>query len=64
MLKTDKDGSEGAAYTIVEIKASASPMPLPNKTEFKLDRPFFYYVSYGRIPVFAGVIDEPDKAVK
>ena len=64
VLKTDKDGSEGAAYTIVEIKASASPMPLPNKTEFKLDRPFFYYVSYGRIPVFAGVIDEPDKAVK
>ena len=64
VLKTDKDGSEGAAYTIVEIKASASPMPLKNKAEFKLDRPFFYYVSYGRIPVFAGVIDEPDKAVK
>ena len=62
VLKVDKDGCEGAAYTLVEI-GTTSPTAVPGqRLTLKLDRPFFYFITdNNNIPVFTGIIDNPLK---
>lgn len=62
VLKVDKDGCEGATYTIVEI-GTIAPTSTPGKSlTIKLDRPFFYCITnQNDIPLFAGIIDNPIK---
>ncbi len=58
-IQIDEKGCEAAAYTMIE----AGPTSVPDECEdvvFKLDRPFFYYVSdYNGTPVFSGIINDP-----
>ncbi|MCI9129960.1 MAG: serpin family protein [Eggerthellaceae bacterium] len=58
-LELDEDGVEAAAFTAVGIEKMAL-MPETEPVEFKLDRPFFYYVTSasGHI-LFAGVEYNP-----
>ena len=60
VLKTDKDGCEGAAYTqIVLVSTAPAPRPL-SSLEVTIDRPFFYYIAdKNNVPVFAGIIGDP-----
>ena len=62
VLKVDKDGCEGATYTIVEI-GTIAPTSTPGKSlTIKLDRPFFYCITnQNDIPLFTGIIDNPIK---
>ena len=55
-FKADKDGVEGAAFT-VEMVAGASP-ELPPKYDFDLKKPFAFMVSNGGVPLFTGVVNE------
>ena len=60
-LKVDEKGCEGAAYTLITIETTA-PAPPDRHVNFKLDRPFFYYIAdKNEIPVFAGIIDNPNE---
>ena len=60
VLKTDKDGCEGSAYTqIVLVSTAPAPRPL-SSLEVTIDRPFFYYIAdKNNVPVFAGIIGDP-----
>ncbi len=60
-LKVDEKGCEGVAYTLITI-ATTAPAPPDRNVNFKLDRPFFYYIAdRNDIPVFAGIIDNPNE---
>ena len=61
-IRVDEKGCEGAAYTVVAI-ATTCPAPPDKRVEFTLDRPFFYYVTdKNNIPVFAGIVDNPNES--
>lgn len=56
----DEDGVEAAAYTAIGIEKMAL-MPDAEPVEFKLDHPFFYYVtSPDGIVLFVGVVYNPN----
>ena len=62
VLKTDKDGCEGAAYTQI-VMVSTAPAPPSRVLEVTMDRPFFYYIAdKNDVPVFAGIIGDPTAA--
>ena len=57
-FKADKDGVEGAAYTVL-VAPGASPVSAePPKYDFTLDRPFVFAVTNCDIPLFIGVVNE------
>ena len=61
-IRVDEKGCEGAAYTVVAI-VTTCPAPPDKRVEFTLDRPFFYYVTdKNNIPVFAGIVDNPNES--
>lgn len=56
----DEDGVEAAAYTAIGVEKMAL-LPDAEPVEFKLDRPFFYYVtSPDGIVLFVGVLYNPN----
>ncbi len=61
-VKIDEKGGEAEGYTQVVI-GTTSPTTFPGQyLLFKLDRPFFYYISYkNNVPLFAGIIDNPNE---
>ena len=61
-VKIDEKGGEAEGYTQITI-GTTSPTAFPGKyLLFKLDRPFFYYISYkNNVPLFAGIIDNPNE---
>ena len=59
-LALDENGVEAAAYTAIGIE-KMSLMPDAEPVEFKLDRPFFYYVtSPDGAVLFVGVLYNPN----
>ena len=61
-VKIDEKGGEAEAYTQIVV-GTTSPTAVPGQyLLFKLDRPFFYYISYkNNVPLFAGIIDNPNE---
>ncbi len=61
-VKIDEKGGEAEGYTQITI-GTTSPTVVPGQyLLFKLDRPFFYYISYkNNVPLFAGIIDNPNE---
>ena len=61
-VKIDENGGEAEGYTQITI-GTTSPKGFPDQyLLFKLDRPFFYYISYkNNVPLFAGIIDNPNE---
>ena len=61
-VKIDEKGGEAEGYTQITI-GTTSPTAFPGQyLLFKLDRPFFYYISYkNNVPLFAGIIDNPNE---
>ena len=61
-VKIDEKGGEAEGYTQITI-GTTSPTVFPDQyLLFKLDRPFFYYISYkNNVPLFAGIIDNPNE---
>ena len=60
-IRVDEKGCEGSAYTVITL-ATIAPLPPDRRVDFTLNRPFFYYVSdKNGIPVFAGIIDNPNE---
>lgn len=58
-IQIDEKGCEAAAYTMISVGATCAPDEVED-VEFKLDRPFYYYVSdYNGTPVFSGIINDP-----
>lgn len=62
-VKIDEDGCEAAAFTVAMVELTAAA---PGQTEtitFTLDRPFLFAVAgNGNLPLFAGVVNVPEKA--
>lgn len=57
-FKADKDGVEGAAYTVL-VAPGASPVSAePPKYDFTLDRPFVFAVTNCDLPLFIGCVNE------
>ena len=56
-FKADKEGVEGAAYTIVLLEGNAMPVE-KEKYDFNLDRPFVFVVENGGVPLFIGTVNE------
>jgi serpin B len=55
-VKTDEDGIEAAAYTVIMVKATAA-MPVDLPVDFIVDRPFlFEIVNAEGLPLFTGVV--------
>ncbi len=55
----DEEGCEAAAYTLISVDKGFRPS-LDEEIIFKLDRPFYYYVSdLNGTPVFSGIINDP-----
>lgn len=57
-VKTDENGFEGAAYTMMDMVAGAVLMDL-EEFEIKLDRPFVFAVCVRDCPVFVGIVNDP-----
>lgn len=56
-FKADKEGVEGAAYTIMDLCGSAMPT-WKQKYDFTLDRPFVFVVENSGTPLFVGCVNE------
>ena len=55
-FKADKEGVEGAAYTVMYLSGG---MPVEHsKYDFTLDRPFAFMVINNGVPLFTGVVNE------
>ena len=56
-VKANKDGVEGAAYTVMTLNATGMPEAKP-KYDFTLDRPFVFVVENNGTPLFVGCVNE------
>ena len=56
-VKIDEEGVKAAAY--IEFPGAGSPMPPEEIIDFVLDRPFLFVITNNRVPMFAGVVNEP-----
>lgn len=56
-FKSDKEGVEGAAYTVDYLCGSAMPTP-KQKYDFNLDKPFVFVVENRGVPLFVGCVNE------
>lgn len=57
-VKTDEQGVEAAAYTV--MAAAGAAMPPDDEVDFTADRPFLFMItSQHGYPLFAGVVNEP-----
>ena len=59
-VKIDEEGVEAAAFTVLE-PGDTAPMPPEREIYFTLDRPFLFAISsQDGLPLFAGVVNQPD----
>lgn len=59
-IQIDEKGCEAAAYTAIIPVCTTGEREEVEDVEFKLDKPFFYYVSDNNgTPVFSGIINDP-----
>lgn len=59
-VKTDEEGIEAAAFTVIWVYAGS--MPPDTRIEFTLDRPFaFVLTGVTGAPLFIGVVNDPGK---
>ncbi len=60
-VKIDRKGCEAAAYTLISMASgSAAPGASEEPVVFRLDRPFFWYISDNHgTPLFSGIINNP-----
>ena len=56
-VQIDEEGVKAAAY--IEFHGATSPMPPDEIIDFVLDRPFLFVITNKRVPMFAGVVNEP-----
>ncbi len=56
-VKADKDGVEGAAFTVMMVNITAMPEAKP-KYDFTLDRPFVFVVENNGTPLFVGCVND------
>ena len=56
-FKADKEGVEGAAYTVELLCGDAMPTP-KQKYDFNLDKPFVFVVVNHGVPLFVGCVNE------
>ena len=56
-FKADKEGVEGAAYTVIMDEATGMPEDLPDY-DFTLDRPFVFMVENAGVPLFIGCVND------
>ena len=56
-VEIDEEGVKAAAY--IEFHGATSPMPPEEIIDFVLDRPFLFVITNNRVPMFAGVVNEP-----
>ena len=56
-FKADKEGVEGAAYTVDYLCGNAMPTP-KQKYDFNLDKPFVFVVVNHGVPLFIGCVNE------
>ena len=56
-FKADKEGVEGAAYTVMMDEATGMPEDLPDY-DFTLDRPFVFMVENAGVPLFIGCVND------
>ena len=54
-FKADKEGVEGAAYTVIMVEATGEPVDLPDY-DLTLDRPFAFMVENNGVPLFTGCV--------
>ncbi len=57
-FKADKDGVEGAAYTVMMLDGCADYYEDLQKYDFTLDRPFVFAVVRGGVPLFFGCVND------
>lgn len=59
-VKTDEDGVEAAAFTLLYCGA-AMPLPPEEEVDFVLDRPFVFVITgQSEAPLFMGVVNTPN----
>lgn len=59
-VAVDEEGVLAAAYTVMDIPAGSAPPTEKDEIEFVLDRPFMFVVSsHDALPLFAGVVEQP-----
>ena len=56
-FKADKEGVEGAAYTVMSLDSNGMPHYKP-KYDFTLDRPFVFAVVNNTVPLFIGCVND------
>ena len=56
-VKANKDGVEGAAYTVMTLNATGLPEAKP-KYDFTLDKPFVFVVENNGTPLFVGCVND------
>ena len=58
-VKVDEEGCEAAAYTMMMITEGALMIP-DDEVDFTLDRPFLFVVTGTGLPLFTGVVNQPN----
>lgn len=56
-VQVDEQGVKAAAY--FELPGATSPMPPDEIIDFVLDRPFLFVLTNDRVPMIAGVVNDP-----
>lgn len=57
-VKADKDGVEGAAYTVMLLERSGDFYGETEEYTLTLDRPFVFIVENGGVPLFVGCVND------
>lgn len=57
-VQIDEKGVKAAAY--IELPAAGSAEPPEEIVDFVLNRPFLFVIADGRIPLFAGCVNQPE----
>ena len=58
-IEVNNDGTEAAAYTIIEVDEKAAPAPSSSELKFVCNRPFTYLISTSDgLPLFMGTVNK------
>ena len=59
-MKIDEDGCEAAAYTVLDVEATAMLGP-EEEIDFTLDKPFVFAITgIDGLPLFIGLVNQPN----
>ena len=56
-VKTDEDGVEAAAFTVIQVANESAPM-FDGELDFTLDRPFAFVITGQAAPLFVGIVND------